>query len=61
MINQLIHCNPDNRVAVKPSSKRQNRIGEVWFSDKREEAVSKTIEVSKKRGYRYSFCLACKP
>jgi hypothetical protein len=58
---RCIHCNPDNHVAVKPSSKRRNKTGEVWVSDKREEAVSKAIEVSKKRGYRYSFCLTCQP
>jgi hypothetical protein len=56
-----MHCNPDNSVAVKPSSKRQNKTGEIWYSDKRQEANSKAIETSKKRGYRYSFCLKCKP
>lgn len=54
-------CNPDNSVAVKPSSKRQNKIGEYWYSDNRQEAISKAIKISKKRGYRYSFCLRCKP
>jgi hypothetical protein len=56
-----MHCNPDNSLAVKPSSKRRNRTGEIWYSEKREEADSKAIEVSKKRGYRYSFCHRCKP
>ena len=56
-----IHCNPDNSVAVKPSSKRHDKTGEIWYSDKREEANSKAIEVSEKRGFRYSFCLKCKP
>jgi hypothetical protein len=55
------HSNPDNSVAVKPSSKRQDRTGEIWYSDKRKEANSKAIEVSKKRGFRYSFCHKCKP
>jgi hypothetical protein len=56
-----MHCNPDNSVAVKPSSKRQDKTGEIWYSDKREEANSKAIEVSEKRGFRYSFCHKCKP
>ena len=54
-------CNPDNPVAVRPSSKRKNKTGEFWFSDKRQEVNSKAIEVTEKRGYRYSFCLKCKP
>jgi hypothetical protein len=56
-----MHCNPDNSVAVKPSTKRENKTGEIWFSDKRKEANSKAIEISEKRGFRYSFCLTCKP
>ena len=56
-----IHCNPDNSVAVKPSSKRQGKTGEIWYSDKRQGVNSKAIEVSEKRGFRYSFCLKCKP
>jgi hypothetical protein len=56
-----MHCNPDNPLSVEPSSKRKNKTGEIWYSDERQEANSKAMEVSKKRGYRYSFCLRCKP
>jgi hypothetical protein len=55
------HCNPDNSVAVKPSSRRQNKSGEFWYSDNRQEAISKAIKISKRRGHRYSLCLRCKP
>jgi hypothetical protein len=56
-----MHCNPDNSLAVKPSSKRQNKTGEIWFSDKRQEADSKAIEIVKKRGYQYTACSRCNP
>jgi hypothetical protein len=56
-----LYSNPDNCVAVKPSSKRKNKTGEIWYSDNPQEAASKAIEVSKKRGYRYSLCLICRP
>jgi hypothetical protein len=55
------HCNPDNSISVKPSSKRQSKTGEFWYSDNRQEAISKAIEISKRRGHRYSFCPRCKP
>jgi len=55
------NCNPKSSIGVKPSSKRQNKTGEFWYSVNRQEAISKAIEISKKRGYRYSFCLKCKP
>jgi hypothetical protein len=56
-----VHCNPDNSLAVKPSSKRQNKTGEIWFSDSRQEADSKAIEIIKKRGYQYTMCSRCNP
>jgi hypothetical protein len=54
-------CNPKSAVAVKPSSKKQNKTGEFWYSDSRQEADSKAVEFSKRSGYKYSFCLTCKP
>ena len=56
-----VHCYPDNALAVNPSSKRQSKTGEFWYSDRRQEADSKAIEISRKRGCRYSFCLKCQP
>jgi hypothetical protein len=54
-------CNPNSAIAVKPSSKKHNKTGEFWYSDSRQEADSKAVEFSKRSGYRYSFCLSCKP
>jgi len=54
-------CNPNNSIAVKPSSKKQNKTGEFWYSDNRQEAYFKAVEFSKRSGYRYSLCLSCKP
>jgi hypothetical protein len=56
-----VNCNPDNPASVKPSSKRQNKTGEFWYSANRQEANSKALEISERRGYKYSFCLRCKP
>ena len=56
-----MYCNPDNSVSVKPSSKRQNKTGELWYSENRQEANSKAIEISKKRGYQYTTCSHCNP
>ena len=55
------NCNPKNSAGVKPSSKRRNKTGEFWYSDNHHEAYSKAVEISKKRGYKYSSCLRCKP
>jgi ribosomal protein L40E len=55
------HCNPENPVAVKPSSKRQNKTGEFWYSDNRQEANSKATEIATKRGYKYAVCAHCNP
>jgi hypothetical protein len=54
-------CNPDSCIGVKPSSKREKKTGEFWYSDNRKEADCKAGEFSKKKDYRYSLCLSCSP
>jgi len=55
------YCNPSNPIGVKPSSKRLKNTGEIWYSENRDEAISKAEEVSSKRGYKNSPCAICNP
>ena len=55
------YCNPSSSIGVKPSSKRLNNTGEFWYSNNRNEAISKAEEISSKRGYNYSLCANCNP
>jgi len=52
-------ADPISSVGVKPSKARENKTGEFWFSESREEANSKAEEIAKKRGYTYTICPIC--
>ena len=52
-------ADPISSVGVKPSKARENKTGEFWFTENREEAKSKAEEIAKKKGYTYSICPIC--
>jgi len=54
-------CDPRNPKGVKPSSKTQNKTGEFWYSDNRNEANSKAQQIATKKRYNYSLCANCNP
>jgi hypothetical protein len=52
-------ADPISSVGVKPSKARDNKTGEFWFSQSREEANSKAEEIAKKKEYMYKICPIC--
>jgi hypothetical protein len=52
-------ADPISSVGVKPSKARENKTGEFWFSESREEANSKAEEIAKKKEYTYKICPIC--
>ena len=54
-------CNPETNASLSPSDKRQNNVGEIWYSDKRQKIFSKAREISEKRGCAISSCKVCNP
>ena len=52
-------ADPISSVGVKPSKERENKTGEFWFSESRNEANSKAEEIARKRRYTYSVCPIC--
>ena len=53
-------CNPENDASVKPSSKKENKSGELWFSNKYNQIFSKVKEFNQKR-FTISLCKVCNP
>ena len=54
-------ADPISSVGVKPSKARENKTGEFWFSESRDEANSKAEEIAQKKGINYSVCPICSP
>ena len=54
-------ADPISTIGVKPSKARENKTGEFWFSESREEANSKAEEIARKRESEYSQCPICNP
>jgi hypothetical protein len=52
-------ADPISSVGVKPSKARENKTGEFWVSQSREEANSKAEEIAKNKEYTYKICLIC--
>jgi hypothetical protein len=52
-------ADPISSVGVKPSKARENKTGEFWFSESREEANLKAEEIAKNKGYTYTVCPIC--
>jgi hypothetical protein len=52
-------ADPISSVGVKPSKARENKTGEFWFSESREEANSKAEEIAKNKEYTYKICPIC--
>jgi len=52
-------ADPISTIGVKPSKARENKTGEFWFSESREEANSKAEEIAQKKSYNYSICPIC--
>jgi hypothetical protein len=52
-------ADPISSVGVKPSKARENKTGEFWFSESREEANSKAEEIAQKKQYMYTICPIC--
>lgn len=52
-------ADPISSVGVKPSKARENKTGEFWFSESRDEANSKAEEIAQKKSYNYSICPIC--
>ena len=52
-------ADPISRVGIKPSKMRESRIGEVWFSDNREEIIKKGKEIAENKGYTFVICPIC--
>ncbi len=52
-------ADPISTVGVKPTKARENKTGEFWYSESREEADLKAEEIAKKKGYTYSVCRIC--
>jgi hypothetical protein len=54
-------CNPVTNAKLSPSKKKENKTGEIWFSDKRNEIMSKASNISEKRKCVTSLCEVCHP
>ena len=54
-------ADPISTIGVKPSKARENKTGEFWFSESRDEANSKAEEIAQKKGINYSICPICRP
>ena len=54
-------ADPISTIGVKPSKARENKSGELWFSESRDEANSKAEQIAQKKGYSYSMCRICSP
>ena len=54
-------ADPISTIGVKPSKARENKTGEFWFSESRNEANLKAAEIAQKKGYKYSICRICNP
>ena len=54
-------ADPISTIGVKPSKARENKTGEFWFSESRDEANSKAEEIAQKKGINYSVCPICSP
>jgi len=54
-------ADPISTIGVKPSKVRENKTGEFWFSESRDEANSKAEEIAQKKGINYSVCPICSP
>jgi len=52
-------ADPISSVGVKPSKARENKTGEFWVSESRDEAISKAEEIAKKKEYTYTVCPIC--
>ncbi|TRZ50158.1 MAG: hypothetical protein D4S01_07170 [Dehalococcoidia bacterium] len=52
-------ADPISTIGVKPSKARDNKTGEFWFSESRDEANSKAEEITQKKGINYSVCPIC--
>lgn len=60
MINCKL-CNPVINAKLSPSKKKENKTGEIWFSDKLQEIMSKASNISEKRKCMISLCEECHP
>ena len=54
-------ADPISTIGVKPSKARENKTGEFWFSESRDEANLKAEEIAQKKGINYSICRICRP
>ena len=54
-------ADPISTIGVKPSKARENKTGEFWFSESRDEANSQAEEIAQKKGINYSVCPICSP
>ena len=54
-------ADPISTVGVKPSKARENKTGEFWFSESREEANSKAEEIARNLRHEYVQCPICNP
>jgi hypothetical protein len=52
-------ADPISSVGVKPSNARENKTGEFWFSESRDEANLKAKEINKKKHFTYKICPIC--
>jgi hypothetical protein len=53
-------CDPESAGGMKPSSKKENETGELWFSNTSKPILEKAEEFSTK-GYTITYCEECKP
>ena len=59
----MIDCrfsDPENDIGAKPSRKKENKTGEFWFSNIRNQILSKAKEFSAK-SYNIKLCIICNP
>jgi len=47
-------------MGMKPSSKKENESGELWFSNTSKPIIKKAEEFNAK-GYTVTYCKVCKP
>ena len=52
-------ADPISRIGVKPSKTLENSSGEFWFSDSREEVITKGKEIAKNKNYTFIVCPIC--
>jgi hypothetical protein len=52
-------ADPISTVGVKPSKARENKAGEFWYSEDRDEANAKAEEIAKNKGYAFIVCPIC--